>query len=151
MRRLRDIVEATRKIRRLGSQLMVRERHYLMLTEIGVGKQAPTNTVDQFRSVISTDLTSPMATHAIRLSQIFTPTFARAINAQLVHPASSQVVKPNELESALARPLHKAHYEPDSSTAELGTSLSYGLIMGHPFLDGNKRTGLSHLNRTRVL
>jgi prophage maintenance system killer protein len=99
-----------------------------------------------------------MAAHAPRLARLFSPTFARAINTQLVYPAISQVVKPNELESALAKPLHKAHYQPESSTAELAASLSFGIIkglltqthnttdqsllcVGHPFLDGNKRTG----------
>lgn len=88
-------------------------------------------------------LRTTMASQATRLSHLFTPTFARAINIQLVHPSTSQVVKPNELESALARPLQKAYYEPESSAAELGASLSFGLIKGHPFLDGNKRTGSS--------
>ncbi|TDL30216.1 hypothetical protein BD410DRAFT_780757 [Rickenella mellea] len=81
-----------------------------------------------------------MAAHAPRLAHLFTPTFVRAINAQIVCPAHSQVVKPNELESALARPLHKAMYQPESSVAELAASLSFGIIRGHPFLDGNKRT-----------
>ncbi|TDL27171.1 hypothetical protein BD410DRAFT_715101 [Rickenella mellea] len=81
-----------------------------------------------------------MAAHAPRLVQLFTPTFARAMNAQLVYPAQSQVVKPNELESALARPLHKATYQPQSSPAELAATLSFGIMKGHPFLDGNNRT-----------
>ncbi|KAF4574382.1 hypothetical protein EYR40_005900 [Pleurotus pulmonarius] len=81
-----------------------------------------------------------MAAHAPRLARLFTPMFARTINAQLVHPAASQVVKPNELESALARPLQRAYYRPEASQAELAASLSYGIIKGHPFLDGNKRT-----------
>ncbi|KAH7922611.1 hypothetical protein BV22DRAFT_1016899 [Leucogyrophana mollusca] len=81
-----------------------------------------------------------MPAHAPRLARLFTPAFARAINAQIVHPATSQVVKPNELESALARPLQRAYYQPDSSVAELAASLAYGIIKGHPFLDGNKRT-----------
>ncbi|KAI5122739.1 hypothetical protein M0805_009824 [Coniferiporia weirii] len=81
-----------------------------------------------------------MAAHAPRLARLFSPTFARAINAQIVYPATSHVVKPNELESALARPLHRAHYQPETSPAELAASLSYGIIKGHPFMDGNKRT-----------
>jgi prophage maintenance system killer protein len=71
-----------------------------------------------------------MATHAPRLARLFTPTFARAINAQIVCPAASQVVKPNELESALAKPLHKAHYQPQSTAKELAASLAYGIIKG---------------------
>ena len=71
-----------------------------------------------------------MATHAPRLAHLFSPTFARAINAQIVYPATSQVVKPNKLESALVKPLHKAHYQPELSAAELAASLSYGIIKG---------------------
>ncbi|KAH7921132.1 hypothetical protein BV22DRAFT_1019952 [Leucogyrophana mollusca] len=82
-----------------------------------------------------------MPAHAPQLARLFSPTFASIINAQIVYPAASQVVKPNELESALARPLQKAHYQPESSVAELAASLSYGIIKGHPFMDGNKRTG----------
>lgn len=83
-----------------------------------------------------------MATNATRLARIFTSTYAAKVNAQLVYPATSVIVKPNELESALARPLHTSYYEPDNSPAYFAAQLSYGIIMGHPFLDGNKRTGL---------
>jgi prophage maintenance system killer protein len=83
---------------------------------------------------------APMAAHAARLARIFTPTYAATINAQLVAPAQSQVVKPNELLSALARPLHVARYEPYRDASYLAASLSFGIIQGHPFMDGNKRT-----------
>jgi death-on-curing protein len=50
------------------------------------------------------------------------------------------------LESALARPVHRHHYEPQSSLAELAAALAaalaFGIITNHPFVDGNKRTGL---------
>lgn len=82
-----------------------------------------------------------MASQATRLSRLLTPTYASRINAQLVHPAASQTVKPNELQSALARTLHVAKYEPDRPATYLAATLAYGLIQGHPFLDGNKRTG----------
>ncbi|TBU29952.1 hypothetical protein BD311DRAFT_755511 [Dichomitus squalens] len=81
-----------------------------------------------------------MAAHATRLARIFTPEYACRINAQIVHPAPSQLVKPNELESALARPLNVAVYEPNRHAAYLAATLSFGIINGHPFLDGNKRT-----------
>ena len=71
-----------------------------------------------------------MSAHAARLAHLFSPTFASSINAQIIYPVTSHVVKPNELESALARPLQKAHYEPESSAAELAASLSYGIIKG---------------------
>lgn len=87
-----------------------------------------------------------MAANATRLARIFTPTYAAKVNAQLVYPATSVIVKPNELESALARPLHTSYYEPDKSPAYFAAQLSHGIIMGHPFLDGNKRTGLGSVD-----
>ncbi|KAI0662954.1 hypothetical protein C8Q70DRAFT_954906 [Cubamyces menziesii] len=81
-----------------------------------------------------------MAAHASRLARIFTSEYACRINAQIVHPATAQLVKPNELESALARPLNVSIYEPDRPATYLAATLSYGIMNGHPFLDGNKRT-----------
>ncbi|KAG6840042.1 hypothetical protein C0991_009415 [Blastosporella zonata] len=81
-----------------------------------------------------------MAAHVARLSRLFTPEYARLINAQIVHPVQSVVVKPNELESALSRPVNMSIYEPESGAAHLAATLSYGIIKGHPFMDGNKRT-----------
>ena len=71
-----------------------------------------------------------MSTQVARLARLFTPEYARRINAQIVHPAGSVVVKPNELESALSRPLHVAAYEPDRPAAYLAATLSYGIIQG---------------------
>lgn len=45
----------------------------------------------------------------------------------------------NALESALARPKQKWHYEPESDLAELAAAYVYGLSWNHPFRDGNKR------------
>ncbi|KAI0767597.1 hypothetical protein C8Q74DRAFT_1334985 [Fomes fomentarius] len=81
-----------------------------------------------------------MAAHAARLAHLLTPEFACRINAQIVHPSISKLVKPSELESALARPLTVAMQEPNCHATYLAASLSYGIIQGHPFLDGNKRT-----------
>lgn len=47
----------------------------------------------------------------------------------MVHPARPQLVKPNELESALARPLNVAAYEPGRQTAYFAATLSYGIIL----------------------
>lgn len=45
------------------------------------------------------------------------------------------------LESALARPLHRAAYgEPD--VADLAAAYGVGLAKGHAFVDGNKRVAL---------
>ena len=75
-------------------------------------------------------LSRSMTSQAARLARIFTPEYARRVNAQIVHPAQATVVKPNELESALARPLSVARYEPDRPAEYLAATLSYGLIKG---------------------
>ena len=46
------------------------------------------------------------------------------------------------LESALARPVDRFHYEPEASLFNLAAALGSGIIGNHPFVDGNKRTGL---------
>ncbi|MGE0666843.1 MAG: type II toxin-antitoxin system death-on-curing family toxin [Sphingomonadales bacterium] len=46
------------------------------------------------------------------------------------------------LESALARPLNAAAYNPDASVFDLAALYCIGIIKNHPFTDGNKRTGL---------
>ncbi|KAJ2921097.1 hypothetical protein H1R20_g15996, partial [Candolleomyces eurysporus] len=81
-----------------------------------------------------------MSAHVARLSRLFTPEYVKRINAQIVQPAQAVVVKPNELESALARPLHLSFYEPEKHAAFFAATVSYGIIKGHPFMDGNKRT-----------
>lgn len=71
-----------------------------------------------------------MATQMAHLARIFTSEYVRRINLQIVYPAQSQVVKPNELESALARPLYMSRYEPERPAEYLAATLSYGLIKG---------------------
>jgi death-on-curing protein len=44
------------------------------------------------------------------------------------------------LESALARPRHIFAYS-SATLAEMAASYAAGIILNHPFLDGNKRTG----------
>lgn len=46
------------------------------------------------------------------------------------------------LESALARCVHRASYEPESSAHQLAAALAFGLARNHPFNDGNKRAAL---------
>jgi death-on-curing protein len=43
------------------------------------------------------------------------------------------------LESALARPLNRVTYEPDSDLFDLAASYGFGIARNHPFVDGNKR------------
>ncbi len=43
------------------------------------------------------------------------------------------------LDSALARPQHRFAYE-GSEIPELAASYAVGIVLNHPFIDGNKRT-----------
>lgn len=55
------------------------------------------------------------------------------------------------LESALARP-RNLHAYTEATIPDLAATLTFGIVMNHPFIDGNKRTGflagfvLLHLN-----
>ncbi|KAF9815497.1 hypothetical protein IEO21_04594 [Rhodonia placenta] len=60
---------------------------------------------------------------------------------QLVSPAATQVMRPQALESALARPLIASVNEPQRPAAHLAAQLSHSIITERPFLHGNKRTG----------
>jgi death on curing protein len=44
------------------------------------------------------------------------------------------------LDSALARPRHRAAYAPPDA-ADLAAAYGYGIVSNHPFVDGNRRTG----------
>lgn len=46
-----------------------------------------------------------------------------------------------KLEAALNRPQQQFHYQ-QVSILQLATAYASGIVKGHPFLDGNKRTGL---------
>ena len=50
------------------------------------------------------------------------------------------------LESALARPLNRYHYDPDCGVFGLAAAYGFGIVCNHPFVDGNKRTGLLAMN-----
>jgi len=49
------------------------------------------------------------------------------------------------LESALARPQQKRHYEA-SDVVALAATCAFGLCSNHPFVDGNKRVALASLD-----
>ncbi|OBZ65831.1 hypothetical protein A0H81_14105 [Grifola frondosa] len=72
-------------------------------------------------------------------SKRVTATFTEQVNA-IVTGRSAVVVKPNELQSALARPANTAYYVPGTTVPQLAAELAYGIIQNHPFMDGNKRT-----------
>ncbi|MFL5259457.1 MAG: type II toxin-antitoxin system death-on-curing family toxin [Hyphomicrobiales bacterium] len=46
------------------------------------------------------------------------------------------------LESALARPENIHPYEPEADTFRLAAAYCAGVVRNHPFIDGNKRTGI---------
>ena len=46
------------------------------------------------------------------------------------------------LESALTRPMHRRAVT-NPTLAELAASYAYGLVMNHPFVDGDKRIGFT--------
>ena len=46
------------------------------------------------------------------------------------------------LESALARPRNRWHYEHPDTLFELAASYGFGIAKNHAFVDGNKRTSL---------
>ncbi|KAJ6504226.1 hypothetical protein C8R47DRAFT_968792 [Mycena vitilis] len=59
----------------------------------------------------------------------------------------SIVFKSRELESALMRPAMVSYDTPNEATSErLAAELAYGIIMNHPFVDGNKRTAFLAAN-----
>ena len=48
----------------------------------------------------------------------------------------------NALESALARPRQRWHYQGDARLSDLAAAYAYGLATNHPYVDGNKRITL---------
>jgi death-on-curing protein len=59
-----------------------------------------------------------------------------------LHGGAAGIRDEGMLESALYRPQHKETYgEPDIS--DLAGAYLYGIVKNHPFVDGNKRTGLA--------
>lgn len=48
----------------------------------------------------------------------------------------------NVLESALARPQQRFHYDQEASFADLAAAYGFGLAKNHPYADGNKRIAL---------
>ena len=47
----------------------------------------------------------------------------------------------NVLESALARPQQKWHYDNATDLASLAAAYAFGFVKNHPYRDGNKRIG----------
>lgn len=57
------------------------------------------------------------------------------------HGGSAGVRDEGLLESALARPQNLAAYG-EATPAALAAAYAFGIVRNHPFVDGNKRTGL---------
>jgi death on curing protein len=49
---------------------------------------------------------------------------------------------PGLLESAMHRARQRESYDPRADVFRLAASYAFGIIKNHPFLDGNKRTGV---------
>lgn len=61
---------------------------------------------------------------------------------QLVeHGGLSGIRDENAIEAALARPRNRWMYETTRDVAELAAAYCHGFARGHPYVDGNKRTG----------
>ena len=60
----------------------------------------------------------------------------------LEHGGSLGIRDEGLLESALARPQQKWHYEAQADLATLAAAYAFGVAKNHPFIDGNKRAAL---------
>ena len=58
------------------------------------------------------------------------------------HGGSYGIRDENALEAALARPRHRWAYAPGAKLSELAAAYAFGLLMDHPYVDGNKRIAL---------
>jgi death-on-curing protein len=69
------------------------------------------------------------------------------LHAELIveHGGASGLRDEGALESALARPQQKHHYEPQDIVG-LAATYAFGLCSNHPFVDGNKRVALASLD-----
>jgi len=73
------------------------------------------------------DLDEALAAHDLQLAE---------------HGGSSGVRDQGLLESALARPRNVFAYSPETTLFHLAAAYAVGIVKNHPFVDGNKRTGL---------
>ena len=67
------------------------------------------------------------------------------------HGGSYGIRDENALEAALTRPRHRWSYRPDVGLSELAAAYAFGLLMDHPYVDGNKRIALVALAAFRDL
>jgi len=71
-------------------------------------------------------------------------TFIEALHQEQLrlHGGAAGIRDSGLLDSALARPLQKEAYG-DPDVFDLAAAYLFGILKNHPFLDGNKRTGLA--------
>lgn len=60
-----------------------------------------------------------------------------------IHGGSAGLRDEGLLESALARPENRHHYENSDDVFALATNYAYGIAKNHPFVDGNKRAAFA--------
>jgi death-on-curing protein len=78
------------------------------------------------------------------MTEFHSQEFIEALHAEQLrlHGGASGLRDPGMLESALYRPRQKEAYgEPD--LCDLAAAYLFGIVKNHPFVDGNKRTGLA--------
>lgn len=66
----------------------------------------------------------------------------RTIHADQVrrHGGALGLRDEDDLQSALARPRNRWHYDEEADLAILAAAYGFALLRNHPFVDGNKRT-----------
>ena len=79
------------------------------------------------------------------MSYRLSTTLVKSLN-QLATGRTVKVVSSTMLESALDRPDNYQHYTQDTNPHRLAAEVAYGIIMNHPFEDGNKRTAFLAAN-----
>lgn len=74
---------------------------------------------------------------------LFKETILAVHDEQLAeHGGSSGIRDEGLLDSALARATNIATYNDKADMAALAAAYTYGIVKNHPFVDGNKRSGL---------
>jgi death-on-curing protein len=56
------------------------------------------------------------------------------------HGGDGGMLDEGRLDAALARPRQRLDYDPGARLEDLAAALAVSIAMGHPFIDGNKRT-----------
>ena len=78
------------------------------------------------------------------MTEFHSQEFIVALHAEQLrlHGGAPNLRDPGMLESALDRPRQKEAYG-DRDLSDLAAAYLFGIVKNHPFVDGNKRTGLA--------